>query len=881
MKGIGNRPNERTPLRELAQEATFDTLVCRTHPGGMGGSIMGPYTRLSTPTMKAAVWGSMEQLTLSLLKTDVIDRRYVDRDHFTMQDLVEGAFSEANRELNDMPMAGMTRPPFAALDKRGGRYNHALWSQVYPFPCQKSVGQIIVRAPEMKDADQSRAVHALKNGVVTVNGCKGDKKLRAQYVMGMKRNVTAVRLEYEDIQAPEIRIYRNVDQGHRRYMDEQGNYIPAVVYRPANPDEPLGYYDFEADKEVNGLFEPPTTGRDGRFFWVHQVFPAEKTFPEGFRYVMMSMVSDREADIEEHPLAHDQGSKPYIGRDSQGVLLVPGIRTTTHPEMFEIMATNYTYVSGAPGVAVSARGKQPKRSVVYTAVVTVNETPDYMERAKALLLEAERMGVDGLAQENQDWYDALYQKREHGRMVLGHTEQERADCDRQMVMGAFSSWTSGHMGYCRPRPGNLEGSASYACYEVDTQSWHSLPCYNEIFAEGPYFVRNQPEPKLLWVELIETWHETLREKARLKFGLPGMCMAHGYLPAAAQSPWYMENNALDFTMEVPGQIMKCIYNFWDYMGDEAFLRERVWPILKDLAIFYEAFARRGFDGEVFNLEPTVETESYGVSYALEYTRNCTGTIAMFRWVLERACETAEYLGVDQALIPGWKEVAEHLPPYPRFKVGSGDVIGANEKAFPRFTRGDHFMFTGYFPVNMADEINLDSPQELKDMMTRTADVLGSARNWEPYVLTGACRDEIPRMYAYGARKITDHQTLVQQVLEAPERLMNSRSGRIHLFPVVPDWAECAFVDFMARGGFSVSAARTAKGVEGAVTVKASRSIPCRLMNPWAGRRVSVADKDTGRSLEVTVDSSSGECLIFDTQAGHTYTVCCANAAACE
>lgn len=68
---------------------------------------------------------------------------------------------------------------------------------------------------------------------------------------------------YEGIEAPEIRIYRNLDQGHRRYMDEKGNYIPTVVYQPANPDEPLGYYDFDADKDVNGLFEPPTTAAMG------------------------------------------------------------------------------------------------------------------------------------------------------------------------------------------------------------------------------------------------------------------------------------------------------------------------------------------------------------------------------------------------------------------------------------------------------------------------------------------------------------------------------------------------------------------------------------------------------------------------------------------
>ncbi len=873
MSTKGSHPQERTPLQTMAKGMTFDTEICRTHPGGMGGSFMGPYTRLTTPAMKAALWGGMDELTLSLLKTDVIDRRYVDRDHFTMDDLIRGAFSEANKDLNDMPMVGMTRPPFAVLDERGGRYNHALWSEVYPFPCQKSVGQVIVRAPEMKDAPQAAAVHYLRDGHVSVSANRDDKNLTVEYVMGMERNVLALRMHYDGMaHPPEVRLYRNVDQGHRRYMDEQGQYIPTVVYRPANPDEPLGYYDFEADQDINGLFEPPTTGRDGRFFWIHQVFPMEKTFPEGFRYVMMAMVSDPKSEIREYNLDHDLGTKPYIGRDSQGVLRVPGIRTATHPEMFELMATNYTYVAGAPGVAASAQTAEAHDSVLYVAVVTCNDTPDYMNRARALLLEAEAMGFDGLARENEKWYNKLYTRREAGRVVLGATEEERAACDRQMTMEAFASWTSGHMGFCRPRPAHLEGSASYACYEVDTQSWHSLPCYNEIFSEGPYFLRNRCEPKLLWIELIETWHENLKEKARLKFGLPGMCMAHGYLPAAAQSPWYMENNALDFTMEVPGQIMKCIWNFWDYEGDEDFLRRRAWPILRDLAIFYEAFARRGWDGRQYNLEPTVETESYGVSYRLKYTRNCTGTIVMFRWVLNRACEAAEYLGVDTELIPGWREVAEHLPPYPTFRVGSGEVIGGNEMAFPRFTRGDHFMFTGYFPVNMADEINLDSPQELKDMMTRTADVLGTARNWEPYVLTGACKNEIPRKYAYGAQKITDHAVLLQELEEAPERLMNSRSGRIHLFPAVPEWTECAFRDFLARGGFRVSAGRTVNGVESPVTVAAVRSIPCRLMNPWPDREVRVTEATSGQVIPAVLDSANGECVVFHAEAGHTYSI---------
>ena len=55
---------------------------------------------------------------------------------------------------------------------------------------------------------------------------------------------------------------------------------------------------------------------------------------------------------------------------------------------------------------------------------TLNETPDYMEEAKKILLEAEKLGFEGIAAENEAWYDALYEKREQGRILLGATQEE-------------------------------------------------------------------------------------------------------------------------------------------------------------------------------------------------------------------------------------------------------------------------------------------------------------------------------------------------------------------------------------------------------------------------------------------------------------------------
>ena len=46
----------------------------------------------------------------------------------------------------------------------------------------------------------------------------------------------------------------------------------------------------EAGRDWNGPIDPPRSGCEGRFFWIRQKLPAEKTFPAGFEYVLMGMM---------------------------------------------------------------------------------------------------------------------------------------------------------------------------------------------------------------------------------------------------------------------------------------------------------------------------------------------------------------------------------------------------------------------------------------------------------------------------------------------------------------------------------------------------------------------------------------------------------------
>jgi hypothetical protein len=179
---------------------------------------------------------------------------------------------------------------------------------------------------------------------------------------------------------------------------------------------------------------------------------------------------------------------------------------------------------------------------------------------------------------------------------------------------------------------------------------------------------------------------------------------------------------------------------------------------------------------------------------------------------------------------------------------------------PNRLPGDHFGDAASYPTVLADEINLDSPQKLKDMMVRTVKTFPSGNTNEALILLGRAPD-----------KSNNIEGGLPNAEADPETLLNSRSGRIHLFPVVSSGTSQAFHNFQARGGFLVSACKDSSGVY-YVEIQPRRDNQCRLMNPWPGESVTVHEAGKSESLPVEIDKSNGECLIFSAIANHKYLV---------
>ena len=113
-------------LKDIAKGKTF-TRKIMTYPGVTFDRPMGRSARIYTPSLKGALWGTGEQITLSMLKTDVFDRRYFRTKPVTVDEVMKGAFSPANKEYDDMPKVGLTRPKYGTLLETGGRIDKQAW----------------------------------------------------------------------------------------------------------------------------------------------------------------------------------------------------------------------------------------------------------------------------------------------------------------------------------------------------------------------------------------------------------------------------------------------------------------------------------------------------------------------------------------------------------------------------------------------------------------------------------------------------------------------------------------------------------------------------------------------------------------------------------
>jgi hypothetical protein len=112
----------------------------------------------------------------------------------------------------------------------------------------------------------------------------------------------------------------------------------------------------------------------------------------------------------------------------------------------------------------------------------------------------------------------------------------------------------------------------------------------------------------------------------------------------------------------------CVRPFWDHYlvtGDLEFLRNRVVPAYKDLALFYEDFLTvTDKDGNyIFVPSFSPENNPGNLNPSCMLAVNASMDIAGCREVLANLVEACELLGIEADSVPKWKAMLAKLPPY--------------------------------------------------------------------------------------------------------------------------------------------------------------------------------------------------------------------------
>lgn len=157
------------------------------------------------------------------------------------------------------------------------------------------------------------------------------------------------------------------------------------------------------------------------------------------------------------------------------------------------------------------------------------------------------------------------------------------------------------------------------------------------------------------------------------------------------------------------------YDYYLYTGDKDFLRERVFPFLRETALFYEDFFTIEADG-YYQSAPSNSPENTPGNHwdgsdmggQMETAINATMDFALAKEVLTHLLEASEVLDLDPEEVAKWREMRERIPPY---QINEDGAI--REWMHPFFEDNYHHRHQSHiYPVFPGCEVTPGSDPEL-------------------------------------------------------------------------------------------------------------------------------------------------------------------------
>ncbi|MCE5241380.1 discoidin domain-containing protein [bacterium] len=407
--------------------------------------------------------------------------------------------------------------------------------------------------------------------------------------------------------------------------------------------------------------------------------------------------------------------------------------------------------------------------------------------------------------------------------------------------------------------------------------WHQntrevfWPLYssNHIALSDPFF------------ELYRGVMKNARENGRVGLGVDGFYIPE-WIPVNGGGPLrgrkdFSKPGYTAFIFTVGLEV--ALQGWWRYefSGDEQFLRDMVYPLLKGSLDFYANYARQGPDGKL-HLEPADAQESYWL------VKDPAQDLAALRWALPLALRLSTKLGVDADMRPRWQNLLDNLAPFAveadKHMLKEADLPPDAERHNSENVANYAIYPFGIFGIGLPDH-------DLAVNTFRNRPVQGMGNGWEPAAIAAArlgLADEAAKLaLAHMAANMRSNNggwyspttaVFAGNIPDSPyydaagvcaqtlnEMLLQSQGGLIRLAPAWPARWQSQF-RLRARGGFMVTVDLHEGQVRYAL-IEGERGGTCRLANPWPDRAiVTCAGKP--------VAAGTGPELVFPTAAGKTY-----------
>ncbi len=347
-------------------------------------------------------------------------------------------------------------------------------------------------------------------------------------------------------------------------------------------------------------------------------------------------------------------------------------------------------------------------------------------------------------------------------------------------------------------------------------------------------------------------------------------------------------------------VAQILWHHWEYSGDVDFLRDRLYPFLKELATFYKGALWENEDGQLV-IFPGYSPEM-GIKNRKRYcaiSSPSTMDIELSREVLTNVLAASELLGMDDNMRAEWSQMLSKIP---QPVIGErGDLLEwmeDHEPVDPGHRHRSHFV-----SMSPGDRITPEDTPEYSEAIRKSLEVRQTSGRdrgcsltwvWDQHIRSRLYEgDKAMFEFNFNAknhvmdnllmslldwretsttlnwfqRRIFQIEAGIGMVASIAEMFFQDRRGLLRLLPALPtSLADGNLTGFRARGGFEVDLAwKAGKLTEAKIT--SLRGTPCRVK--FFGGETAVNVEADGKSQKLTVADA---CIEFPTETGKTYTI---------